>query len=109
MDTCDEDLGENTDAWVEVELAASPEWGPGGTPAVHPEVLRDEPLAAAEWVSSYLTELPAGPVMRSMPEQRRSRLREAQLGRHGEGPDRILHFAWEGFNPKAVTGASGSR
>ncbi|MFC5665326.1 hypothetical protein ACFP3U_20380 [Kitasatospora misakiensis] len=28
MDTYDEELGKNIDAWVEAELAASPEWGP---------------------------------------------------------------------------------
>ncbi|MFE7807127.1 hypothetical protein ACFU51_21135 [Streptomyces sp. NPDC057430] len=28
MDTYDEDLNASIDAWVEAELAASPEWGP---------------------------------------------------------------------------------
>ncbi|MFJ8628600.1 hypothetical protein ACIRD3_37955 [Kitasatospora sp. NPDC093550] len=28
MDTYDEERGKSIDAWVEAELAASPEWGP---------------------------------------------------------------------------------
>ncbi len=64
-------------------------------PGEHPKVLRDELVAAAEWVSQYLSELPAGPVNRPMSPQRRARLREAPLARSGAELGEVLDFVRE--------------
>ncbi|MER5635552.1 hypothetical protein ABT095_01180 [Kitasatospora sp. NPDC002227] len=68
-------------------------------PAVPPKVLRDELAAAAEWVSQYLSELPAGPVTRPMPARQRARLREGHLaGRAGELGE-VLDFVRDRIAP----------
>ncbi|MDC2957966.1 pyridoxal-dependent decarboxylase [Streptomyces gilvifuscus] len=73
------------------DLAPS-EFGEPLPPGADPKVLRDELVAAAEWVSQYLSELPAGPVSRPMPARQRVRLREAPLDREGMELGRVLDF-----------------
>ncbi|QES19872.1 aspartate aminotransferase family protein [Streptomyces venezuelae] len=68
-------------------------------PGVHPKVLRDELVAAAEWVSQYLSSLPAGPVSRPMSPRRRARLRESPLARTGAELGEVLDFVREEIAP----------
>ena len=68
-------------------------------PGVHPKVLRDELVAAAEWVSQYLSSLPASSVSRPMSTQRRARLREARLPRIGAELGGVLDFVREEIAP----------
>lgn len=68
-------------------------------PGVHPKVLRDELVAAAEWVSQYLSTLPADAVSRRMSAQRRARLREAPLPRAGAELGEVLDFVREEIAP----------
>ncbi|MEU3048061.1 hypothetical protein ABZ705_16345 [Streptomyces sp. NPDC006984] len=46
MSTYDEELNTSIDAWVEAELAASPEWGPERYAAIR-QRLEDSALAVA--------------------------------------------------------------
>ncbi|WP_405018037.1 hypothetical protein OHV05_14615 [Kitasatospora sp. NBC_00070] len=48
MDTYDEELGKNIDAWVEAELAASPEWGPEKYASIRQRLEGSAPAVAAE-------------------------------------------------------------
>ncbi|MFI9329743.1 hypothetical protein ACIGZJ_19640 [Kitasatospora sp. NPDC052868] len=48
MDTYDEELNASIDAWVEAELAASPEWGPEKYAAIRQRLEDSAPAAAAE-------------------------------------------------------------
>ncbi|MEV7601640.1 hypothetical protein AB0O91_30185 [Kitasatospora sp. NPDC089797] len=48
MDTYDEELGRSIDAWVEAELAASPEWGTDRYDSIRQQVEGSELAAAAE-------------------------------------------------------------
>ncbi|MFD9595937.1 hypothetical protein ACFWA9_24765 [Kitasatospora sp. NPDC059973] len=48
MDTYDEELGKSIDAWVEAELAASPEWGPGKYDIIRQRLEDSAPAVAAE-------------------------------------------------------------
>ncbi|MDY0814397.1 pyridoxal phosphate-dependent decarboxylase family protein [Kitasatospora purpeofusca] len=68
-------------------------------PAVHPKVLRDELVAAAEWVSGYLNELPEGPVVRPMPPRRRAELLEGRLGGPAGDLGAVLDFVRDGIAP----------
>ncbi|MFF1909157.1 hypothetical protein [Kitasatospora sp. NPDC058218] len=68
-------------------------------PAVHPKVLRDELVAAAEWVSQYLSDLPAGPVGRQMLARQRARLREGRLDRQSADLGGVLDFVRDEIAP----------
>ncbi|MET7744864.1 pyridoxal-dependent decarboxylase [Streptomyces sp. NPDC005385] len=68
-------------------------------PAVHPKVLRDELVSAAEWVARYPSELPQGPVGRPLPPRVRSRLREGHLRRQGGGGGEVLGFVCDEIAP----------
>ncbi|MFJ6619592.1 hypothetical protein ACIQOW_18680 [Kitasatospora sp. NPDC091335] len=48
MDTYDEELGRSIDAWVEAELAASPEWGPERYASIRQRLEDSEPAVIAE-------------------------------------------------------------
>lgn len=48
MDTYDEGLGKNKDAWVEAELAASPEWGPERYASIRQHLEGSAPAATAD-------------------------------------------------------------
>ncbi|MFI8371872.1 hypothetical protein [Streptomyces sp. NPDC085466] len=48
MGTYDEELDASIDAWVEVELAASPEWGPERFAGIRRLLEGGEPAVAAE-------------------------------------------------------------
>ncbi|MFQ6853404.1 hypothetical protein AAIB46_21240 [Streptomyces sp. 35M1] len=48
MDTYDEDLDASIDAWVEAELAASPEWGPEKVASIRQYLEGGAPAVAAE-------------------------------------------------------------
>ncbi|MBO1333288.1 aminotransferase class V-fold PLP-dependent enzyme [Streptomyces sp. VRA16 Mangrove soil] len=61
-------------------------------PGAEPKVVRDELVAAAEWVSRYLSELPAGSVSRPMRAEHRARLREGSLAPQGAELGRVLDF-----------------
>ncbi|MDH6451088.1 aromatic-L-amino-acid decarboxylase [Streptomyces sp. SAI-149] len=80
---------DETPAWDEVPVP----------PAVHPKMLRDELIAAAEWVCQYLSHLPDAPVSRPMPPRQRAGLRDASLGRTGGELSRILDFVCEEIAP----------
>ncbi|WP_079143812.1 pyridoxal phosphate-dependent decarboxylase family protein [Streptomyces luteocolor] len=73
-------------------------WGEGPA-AVHPKALRDELIAAAEWVCQYLGQLPEAPVSRPMPGRRRARLHDAPLDRTGGELRQILDFVREEIAP----------
>ncbi|MGG8408037.1 pyridoxal phosphate-dependent decarboxylase family protein [Streptomyces sp. 12297] len=86
----------------------APESGPGSAtvpplcqvpPGVHPKVLRDELVAAAEWVSHYLAEVPAGAVHRPMTPVHRARLREPSLAPQGQELGQVLDFVREEIAP----------
>ncbi|MFF4849445.1 pyridoxal phosphate-dependent decarboxylase family protein [Streptomyces sp. NPDC001194] len=68
-------------------------------PGAHPKVLRDELVAAAQWVSHYLAEVPAGAVYRPMPPAHRQRLREPSLASQGQELGRVLDFVREEIAP----------
>ncbi|MFJ8623352.1 pyridoxal phosphate-dependent decarboxylase family protein [Kitasatospora sp. NPDC093550] len=68
-------------------------------PAAHPKVLRDELIAAAEWVGEYLDRLADAPVSRPMPAELRARLRAGSLDRSGGELSRILDFVREEIAP----------
>lgn len=68
-------------------------------PAVHPKVLRDELVAAAEWVSGYLSGLPSGPVVSPMPPGQRARLRAGKLGTRAGNLGGVLDFVREEIAP----------
>ncbi|WP_369372681.1 aspartate aminotransferase family protein [Streptomyces sp. cg36] len=68
-------------------------------PGANPKVLHDELVAAAEWVSQYLSELPGGPVSSPIPVRRRVRLRDAPLGRRGQELGRVLDFVRDEIAP----------
>ncbi len=68
-------------------------------PGVHPKVLRDELAAAAEWVSQYLSSLPAGAVSRPMSPQQRARLGESPLAHTGAELGEVLDFVREEIAP----------
>ncbi|WP_405015651.1 pyridoxal-dependent decarboxylase [Kitasatospora sp. NBC_00070] len=68
-------------------------------PRVHPKVLQDEFVAAAEWAARYLNELPANPVGRPMPARQRARLREGRLGREPGDLGRVLDFVRDQIAP----------
>ncbi|KJY16188.1 hypothetical protein VR44_40565, partial [Streptomyces katrae] len=57
--------------------------------------MRDELIAAAEWVCQYLGQLPEAPVSRPMP----ARLRDAPLDRTGGELRQILDFVREEIAP----------
>ncbi|WP_371614266.1 aspartate aminotransferase family protein [Streptomyces sp. NBC_00454] len=78
------------------EAVLSPDQLP---PAVHAKVLRDELVAAAEWVSQYLSELPAGAVGRQMPAQQRARLREGRLSPRAGELGGVLDFVRDEIAP----------
>ncbi|WP_188303151.1 hypothetical protein [Streptomyces sp. CBMA123] len=48
MDTYDEQLGRDIDAWVEEQLAASPKWAPERYAAIRQHLEGSEPAAAAD-------------------------------------------------------------
>lgn len=48
VDTYDEDLNASIDAWVEAELAASPEWGPEKIASIRQCLEGSAPAVAAE-------------------------------------------------------------
>ncbi len=48
MDTYDEELDKNIDAWVEAELATSPEWGPEKYANIRRRLEDSAPAGAAE-------------------------------------------------------------
>ncbi|WP_168219584.1 hypothetical protein [Kitasatospora sp. MMS16-BH015] len=48
MDAYDEELGKSIDAWVEAELAASPEWGPEKYAGIRQRLEDGETVVAAE-------------------------------------------------------------
>ncbi|MEU3048818.1 hypothetical protein ABZ705_20305 [Streptomyces sp. NPDC006984] len=48
MDTYDEELNASIDAWVEAELAASPEWGPEKYATIRQRLEDSAPAVAAE-------------------------------------------------------------
>ncbi|MFJ3749131.1 MULTISPECIES: hypothetical protein [Streptomyces] len=48
MDTYDENLNASIDAWVEAELAASPEWGPEKIASIRQCLEGSAPAVAAE-------------------------------------------------------------
>ncbi|MGX2994934.1 hypothetical protein JNUCC64_11640 [Streptomyces sp. JNUCC 64] len=48
MDTYDEELGKNIEAWVDAELAASPEWGPEKYDIIRQRLEDAAPAVAAE-------------------------------------------------------------
>ncbi|MFE2760398.1 hypothetical protein [Streptomyces halstedii] len=48
MSTYDEELNASIDAWVEAELAASPEWGPEKYATIRQHLEGSAPAAAAE-------------------------------------------------------------
>ncbi|MFF4853851.1 hypothetical protein ACFY2N_03035 [Streptomyces rubiginosohelvolus] len=48
MDTYDEQLVASIDAWVEAELAASPEWGPEKYATIHQLLEGSAPAVTAE-------------------------------------------------------------
>ncbi|MEV6722058.1 pyridoxal-dependent decarboxylase [Streptomyces xanthochromogenes] len=68
-------------------------------PAAHPKVLRDELVAAAEWVSRYLSDLPTGAVNRPMPAEHRARLRAGRLGREPGDLGGVLEFVRDEIAP----------
>lgn len=68
-------------------------------PAAHPKVLRDELIAATEWVCQYLSQLPQAPVSRPIPARRRAGLRDASLDRTGGELSQILDFVREEIAP----------
>ncbi|MDF9812561.1 aminotransferase class V-fold PLP-dependent enzyme [Streptomyces sp. SPB162] len=68
-------------------------------PAAHPKVVRDELIAAAEWVSQYLSDLVTAPVSRPVPARQRALLRNASLGRTGSELGRVLDFVREDIAP----------
>ncbi|GHI85975.1 pyridoxal phosphate-dependent decarboxylase family protein [Streptomyces xanthophaeus] len=68
-------------------------------PSVHPKTLRDELVFAAEWVSQYLTDLPANAVSRPMAPAHRARLREVSLAETGQELGRVLDFVRDEIAP----------
>ncbi|MFE9425310.1 hypothetical protein ACFYNO_20325 [Kitasatospora sp. NPDC006697] len=48
MDTHDEQLGRDMDAWVEEQLAASPAWSPERYASIRQRLEGSEPAVAAE-------------------------------------------------------------
>lgn len=48
VDSYDEDLNASIDAWVEAELAASPEWGPEKIASIRQYLEGSAPAVAAE-------------------------------------------------------------
>ncbi|MFE0580723.1 hypothetical protein [Streptomyces sp. NPDC058874] len=48
MSTYDEELNTSIDAWVEAELAASPEWGPERYASIRQRLEDSAPSATAE-------------------------------------------------------------
>ncbi|MGV9271651.1 hypothetical protein ACWDRR_44220 [Kitasatospora sp. NPDC003701] len=48
MDTYDEELDKNIEAWVEAELAASPEWGPEKYDIIRRRLEDSAPAVTAE-------------------------------------------------------------
>ncbi len=48
MDTYDEELAKSIEAWVEAELAASPEWGPEKYDIIRQRLEDSAPAAPAE-------------------------------------------------------------
>lgn len=48
MDTYDEELGKSIDAWVEAELAASPEWAPEKYASIRQHLEGSEPARPTE-------------------------------------------------------------
>ena len=68
-------------------------------PATHPKVLRDELVAAAEWVARYLSELPESRVTLPMPPRQRTRLREGRLDRRGGELGAVLDFVRDELAP----------
>ncbi|RCH64272.1 aspartate aminotransferase family protein [Streptomyces sp. SDr-06] len=70
-----------------------------GLLGVHPKVLRDQLVGAAEWVSQYLDDLPEGAVCRSMAAEQRARLRTPTLASQGQDLGRVLDFVRDEIAP----------